>query len=129
MPEAPIRFVAGLAPRAACLDEVPEGYRDYVAALRGSSAATTFSRPVQGADQASVDGTTYRQWGYLARELATRWDIRPDDRVLIDAAEHEHPLKWLLVPLSVGASVVLCSHLDPGVVESRVRAEQVTRVL
>jgi hypothetical protein len=49
--------------------------------------------------------------------------------LLIDVAEHEHPLKWLLAPLAVGASVVLCANLDPATVDARAAAERVTRVL
>jgi hypothetical protein len=49
--------------------------------------------------------------------------------VLVDAAGHEHPLKWQLAPLAVGASVVLCANLDPANVDARAAAERVTRVL
>jgi hypothetical protein len=49
--------------------------------------------------------------------------------LLIDAGEHEHPLKWLLAPFAVGASVVLCANLDPAMVDARAAAEHVTRVL
>ncbi len=56
-------------------------------------------------------------------------DLRAGDRLLIDAAEHEHPLKWLLAPLAAGASVVLCANLDPATVAARTAAEGVTRIL
>jgi hypothetical protein len=51
------------------------------------------------------------------------------DDATVDAAQHEHPLKWLLIPLAAGASVVLCANLDPDVVASRTMSERVTRVL
>lgn len=131
VPDAHHRFVLGLAPGAAALDEVPTGYRDYITDMR-RYADTTGTMPaytmVRGTDAASVDGTSYQDWGKLAREIAAMRNLREGDRILIDGTEHEHPLKWLLAPLSVGASVVLCTNLDPAKVSSRVAAEQVTRV-
>ena len=38
-------------------------------------------------------------------------------------------MHWLLAPLSVGASVVLCASLDPADVQSRAAAERATKVL
>jgi hypothetical protein len=61
--------------------------------------------------------------------VASTLDLRPGDRLLVDAAEHEHPVTWLLAPLAAGASVVLCGNLDPEVVDARMAAERVTRVL
>ena len=80
-------------------------------------------------DPASTDGTTYGQWGALAREIAGMMDLRAGDRLLVDAAETEQPLKWLLAPLSAGASVVITANLDPVRRDEVVAAEQVTRIL
>ncbi|ROT29276.1 TIGR03089 family protein [Micromonospora sp. HM5-17] len=128
VPEARHRFVLGFAPGAAPLADVPEGYRDYVAEVSRYGDLRPVV-PLSATDPASVDGTSYARWGLLARELAEILDLRPGDRVLVDAAEHEHPVKWLLAPLAAGASVVLCANLDPTRVEARVQAERVTRVL
>ncbi|GIF53237.1 uncharacterized protein (TIGR03089 family) [Asanoa ferruginea] len=105
----------------------PSGYQEFLPSLSGFSASPSVS--LLPTDPASVDGTTYAQWGALARWVATDAGLAAGDRLLIDAAEHEHPLKWLLAPLSVGASVVLCANLDQSLIESRVAAEGVTRVL
>jgi uncharacterized protein (TIGR03089 family) len=129
VPEATHRFVLGLAPAAAALDEVPDGYRDYLAEVRRYTDGLPAAAPIGRADAASVDGTTFRQWGALAHELAGSLDLRAGDRVLVDVAEHEHPVKWLLAPLAAGASVVLCAHLDPATVEARAAAEGATRIL
>jgi len=56
-------------------------------------------------------------------------EIESGDRVMIDAARYPDPLNWLLAPLSVGASIVLCGHLNPEEVWERVGAERVTRNL
>ncbi|HEY0699727.1 MAG TPA: TIGR03089 family protein [Micromonospora sp.] len=129
VPEAEHRFVLGLAPGAVPLAEVPTGYRDYLAEVRHHSGELPGYAPLTRTGAATVDGTSYRQWGALAREIAGLRDLRAGDRVLVDAAEHEHPLKWLLAPLSVGATVVLCANLDPAGVTARATAEQATRVL
>ncbi len=120
------------------LDEVPpaehrfvlfgaaEGYRDFFAELDGYPPTDVPGRPGR---EATDDGTTYREWGTLARALADEVGVRAGDRVLIDAAAHEHPVTWLLMPLSVGASIVLCANLDAATVSDRVIAEGVTRIL
>lgn len=127
VPEGRYRFVLGLA--AGASPDVPDGYLDYLTEVRRHDPNLRPDGPVQPDAAASVDGTSYEQWGNLAREMATILDLYPGDRVLVDGAEHEHPVKWLLAPLAVGASVVLCANLDPARVADRRDAERVTRVL
>jgi uncharacterized protein (TIGR03089 family) len=129
VPAARHRFVLGLAPEGAALHEVPDGYRDYISEVRNYPAGAPAYELVRGVDAATVDGTTYQQWATIAQEVAASCGMRPGDRVLVDAGEHEQPFKWLLAPLSAGASVVLCANLDPQVVTARIAAEHVTRVL
>ncbi|WP_422774256.1 TIGR03089 family protein [Plantactinospora sp. WMMC1484] len=129
VPEAHHRFALGLARDAAPMPEPPAGYRDYLAEVRRHDADLRPYVPLRPDDAASVDGTSYADWGRLARELADHFELRPGDRVLVDAAAHEHPVKWLLAPLAAGASVLLCANLDPAAVRQHGRAERVTRVL
>ncbi|HYN97243.1 MAG TPA: TIGR03089 family protein [Pilimelia sp.] len=129
VPDAHHRFVLGLGPGGAELAQVPAGYRDYLAEVRRYPDSLPGAARLRRADSATVDGTTFAEWGRLAQGLAATQDLRPGDRLLVDAAEHEHPVKWLLAPLSAGASVVLCANLDPAAVAARVAAERVTRVL
>lgn len=103
------------------------GYRDYDAAVAGYPADAPAPALVRAGAAASGDGTTYGQWGSIARELAERRDLRAGDRVLVDATEHEHPVQWLLAPLSVGASVILCT--DPARLDEIAAAEDATRRL
>ncbi|MER7167728.1 TIGR03089 family protein [Micromonospora sp. NPDC000207] len=58
-----------------------------------------------------------------------RYVVGTGPEPLVDAAEHEQPLRWLLAPLFAGASVVLCADLDPARRDEIVTAEQITRVL
>jgi uncharacterized protein (TIGR03089 family) len=128
VPAADHNFVLGLAAAGAPMREVPDGYRDYIAEVRRYSDDPPTYLP-EGTAPATFDGTTLDQWESLAREVADIAGLRAGDRLLVDAAEHEHPVKWLLAPLSVGASVVLCANLDHGRLDSRIEAEGVTRVL
>lgn len=117
VPEAPHRFV---------LFGAAEGYRPFLdAALAWGDDAPDFAA-VRPEDPATVDGTSFGSWRRLADELASRAGLRTGDRVLIDAADHEHPVKWLLAPLAAGASIVLCAGLAPGAAPARAAAERAT---
>ncbi|MET7423860.1 TIGR03089 family protein [Dactylosporangium sp. NPDC005555] len=123
IPEAPHRFVFGAGtgdPR----DVI--GYRDFETAVAPYPADVPAPALVRTGAAASGDGTTYGQWGGIAREIAGMQDLRAGDRVVIDAAEHEHPVKWLLAPLSVGASIILCS--GPAGLDEIAAAEHATRI-
>jgi uncharacterized protein (TIGR03089 family) len=122
VPDARFRYALGDGPAA-------EGYLDYLTEVRRYPDNLPAYAPLRAGDPATVDGTTYREWGSLAQAMAERLDLRPGDRLLVDAAEHEQPVVWLLAPLSVGASVVLCANLDRSRLDRRIAEEQVTRVL
>ena len=129
VPAADHRFVLALAPDAAPLSEVPDGYRDYVDAVRAHGDAAPPYASVHGSDPASVDGTTFQQWRAVAEEVAARHGIRPGDRVLVDTAADSHePVFWLLAPLVAGASIVLCANADADAVAACGRREGATRL-
>jgi uncharacterized protein (TIGR03089 family) len=127
VPEARHRFVHDLAPGGAP-GELPGGYLDFVAEA-GRHAGDGPAARVRHTDAASPDGTTYRQWGGIAGEIAGTLGLRAGDRLLVDAGVHVEPVTWLLAPLAAGASVVLCANLDPDGLDRRVAAEGATRVL
>ncbi len=129
VPSASHQFVLGLGPNGAPVAAVPPHYVDYTCAVRSYLGAPPPSQPVGVHSPATVDGTTYGQYGVVAAGIAQRHGIGPHDRVLIDAAAHEEPLTWLLAPLSVGACLVLCANLDRSRLDERIAAERVTRVL
>jgi uncharacterized protein (TIGR03089 family) len=129
VPSAAHRFVLGLAPAGAPTADVPPGYQDYTVAARPYLGAARPDALVGVHSPATVDGTTHGQYGAVAAGVAQMHGIGPGDRVLVDAAEREEPLFWLLAPLSAGASVVLCANLDRSRLDERIAAEGVTRVL
>jgi uncharacterized protein (TIGR03089 family) len=126
-PEAPDRFVLGLAPMALPMRDLPAGFVDYVTEVRGHGDHFRPYAPVRDSDPAMTDGTTHGELCRVAGETAATLGIGPTDRVLVDAANAVHPLKWLLAPLVAGASIVLCANLDPAALERRREAERITR--
>lgn len=111
------RYALALAPLAAPLREVPDGFADYVIELRGQGDHFS-AYPGGGPQDARLRGR--------AAERAAELGLRRGDRALIDAARHPDPVDWLLAPLSAGASVVLCGRLDPAQLPGRRAAERVT---
>jgi uncharacterized protein (TIGR03089 family) len=129
VPAARHRFVLGLAPGLQPLAEVPADYRDFAAEVVRYPDDTPAYAALRPGDAASPDGTTYAQWSDIAHSIAASLQLRPGDRVLVDAADHEQPVQWLLAPLAAGASIVLCANLDREALDARIAAEGVTRVL
>lgn len=114
------RYALALAPLAAPLREVPDGFADYVIEVRGQG--DHFSPyPGPGPQDAQLCGQAARR----AAELG----LGRGDRALIDAARHPDPVDWLLAPLTAGASVVLCGRLDRARLSDRLAAERITVTL
>jgi uncharacterized protein (TIGR03089 family) len=122
------RYLLGLAPMGLPLREVPVGWLDYVAEVRGYGDHFAPAVPPRPADPATPD-LTHAALVARARERAAALELPPGGRVLVDAVAHPDPLDWLLAPLAAGASIVLCGNLDPAAVPARVAAERVTRTL
>jgi uncharacterized protein (TIGR03089 family) len=123
VPPARHRFVLGLGSGAADLDEVPYGYRDFLAAVRRQPAVAPAYWTVPPTDAASTDGTTFQEWAGLARAVASSLGLRAGDRVPVDAANDGHPASWLLAPLSVGASIYIRGSRDQARTSERIRSE------
>jgi uncharacterized protein (TIGR03089 family) len=127
VPDGTHRYLVGTGPEP--LAEVPVGWLDWSTEVLRHPATAPDPTLLHPADPASPDGTTYGEWGAVARAMAEQLDLRTGDRLLVDAAEHEQPLKWLLAPLAAGASVVICANLDPAKLDVHRTTEQITRVL
>jgi uncharacterized protein (TIGR03089 family) len=128
-PDANDLFVLGLAPMATPLREVPAGFMDFVAEVRGHGDHFRPYAPIRGVDAALADGTHHDELCRIAGDRAEHGGFGPTDRVLVDAARSDNPLDWLLTPLAAGASIVLCANLDPALLPARRESERVTRVL
>jgi uncharacterized protein (TIGR03089 family) len=97
----------------------PPGTQDYVVEVRGYGDHFA-GAPVPPESVALTDGTTHA-------DLATAVSRVPaGGRVLVDGDAHPDPRTWLVAPLMVGASVVLCRNLDPAKLESRLASEHAT---
>jgi uncharacterized protein (TIGR03089 family) len=129
VPQARHRFVLGLGRDGVVMDEVPDGYRDYVAEVRRYGDRSPAYHEIRHTDPASPDGTSYEEWAALAHDFAAQLGLEVGDRLLVDVSKHEQPVMWLLAPLSVGASVVLCANLDRDTLDDRIAAEGISHVL
>jgi uncharacterized protein (TIGR03089 family) len=129
VPQAPHRFVLGLGPQGAPLDVVPDGWQDYLVEVGRYPDVPPAYQAIRPTDPASPDGTSYQQWATIADGIAATLDLRAGDRLLVNVADHEQPVEWLLAPLAVGASIVLCANLDRSILDARIAAEGVTRVI
>jgi uncharacterized protein (TIGR03089 family) len=129
VPAADERFVLSMHPFGMPMREVPDGYRDFNAEVRVFGDVFRPSALPSPATLATTDGTTFGQWGGIAAHIAGEMDLKPGDRVMIDASLHEQPVQWLLAPLAAGASIVLCANADPAKTAARAESERVTRVL
>ncbi|MDR7278473.1 TIGR03089 family protein [Catenuloplanes atrovinosus] len=129
VPDADERFVLSMHPFAMPMREVPEGYRDFNAEVRvHGDVFRPYALPA-ATDPASPDGTTFAQWGEIARHIAGESGLTSGDRIMIDASAHEQPVQWLLAPLAAGASIVLVANADKEKLAARAESERVTRVL
>jgi uncharacterized protein (TIGR03089 family) len=118
LPESKHQFVLG---------DAPVGYRTWRAAVRPYLGARRPGLLPDSHDPASPDGTTFGEWSAIAAAIAQTRDVRRGDRVLIDAAETQQPVMWLLAPLTAGASLVLTANLDPAGRDALIAAERITK--
>ncbi|WP_328470263.1 TIGR03089 family protein [Actinoplanes sp. NBC_00393] len=125
VPRARHRFVLDLA---SANSPAPDGYRDFMQAARPHLGAPPPAGMVDAGASATVDGTTFGEYGAVAGEVARSRGLTAGDRVLIDTTTSEEPLIWLLAPLTAGASIVLCANLDRSRLDARISAEGVTHV-
>jgi len=121
------RYVLGLAPMGQPLRSVPDGWSDYVASVR--QHGDVYSGPSIAESVVALidpDGTAVSHATLLARarERASALGMVPGGRVLVDADAFPYPLDWLLAPLSVGASLVVCTRCDTAALPGRAQTEQ-----
>jgi uncharacterized protein (TIGR03089 family) len=99
----------------------PPGTEDYVVEVRTHGDA--FSPRVRPEQPALVDGTTHAELVEAARARG----LPAASRVLVDGDRTTDPLDWLVAPIVVGTSVVLCRNLDDSRLAKRLEAERATQ--
>lgn len=97
----------------------PPGTLDYAVEVRGYGDRYGGAEVAPQAVALS-DGTSHATMAAVAATLG----VPVGGRVLIDGDALPDPRSWLVAPLVVGASLVLCRHLDPDVVPARLVSER-----
>lgn len=112
---------------------LPSGAIDFAAEVPGHGDRFTPEGPVS-VDATAVDldsrVVSGRDLMSRARDAVARWGLRTDDRVLstLPYATMDGLLAGLLAPMTAGAGVVLCAHLDPASLPARIATERVSAV-
>jgi uncharacterized protein (TIGR03089 family) len=124
------RYATGLLPLAMPLRSLPDGYQDYVLEVRNYGDHFG-GAPISPDDAALAAPVALSHLAVLrtAGERAAELGVTEGDRVLVDARAYPDPIDWLFAPLVAGASVVLCTNLDPAKLEARTGAEKVSITL
>ncbi|WFE23512.1 TIGR03089 family protein [Solwaraspora sp. WMMD937] len=114
------RYLLSLAPMAAPARELPSGWTDYIAEVRGHGDHFT-PYPAVDPQDAELAGRARRRGAELG--------IGAGARVLVDCDRYPDPTDWLLAPLAAEATMVLCRNLDRQRLDGRVASEKVDLVL
>lgn len=114
------RYLLSLAPMAMPARDVAPGWVDYITEVRGHGDHFT---PYPAVDPQDA------QLAARAVQRGADLGIPPGARVLVDTDRYPDPVDWLLAPLAVEASVVLCRHLDRRLLDARADSEKVDHIL
>jgi uncharacterized protein (TIGR03089 family) len=125
------RLLVPLRPMGGRALELPAGAVDYAAEVPAQPDRFAAVVPPAAADPAlDRDGTVLSASEVVeaAQSTAARLGLQGSSRLLVDAdlMTARGLSVALLAPLAVGASVVLCRHLDPALVDRRMATERVT---
>lgn len=131
-PKSPETYGVSLKPMAFRLDEAPAGIIDFLTEVRNFGDHFTPSTVVGGDEPALValPGGGSRTQSEIAASGARRageLGITEGSRILL-AGDRLRPLDWLLTPLAVGGSVVLCRNSDGVDLDARAASEKAVRV-
>lgn len=120
-------YLLGLRPMAAPLTDVPPGAADYVVEVRAYGDRFV-PAPIDPAGPALLGErpASHAELMERARRHAGESGLLPGGRLLVPVDEEPDPVAWLLAPLAVGASVVLCRNADTARIDAIAAAERAT---
>ncbi|GIG65734.1 TIGR03089 family protein [Phytomonospora endophytica] len=131
-PKAPEVYGVSLKPMAFRLDDAPAGIIDFLTEVRNFGDHFAASN-VLGDDEPALvalpGGGSRTQGELVAAGLrrAGELGVAEGARILL-AGDRLRPLDWLLTPLAVGGSVVLCRNSDGVDLDARAASEKAVRV-
>ncbi|MQA25431.1 MAG: TIGR03089 family protein [Micromonosporaceae bacterium] len=129
------RYALALAPLAAPLREIPDGFSDYVVDARQHGDRFVPYEPVDPDSDALVGlprgSLSHQALASAGAERGAVLGLESGSRLLVvDGPDTPaRPLDWLLAPLAAGASVVLCRNADPDKLKARAEQERITVTL
>ncbi|MEV0648895.1 TIGR03089 family protein [Phytomonospora sp. NPDC050363] len=131
-PKSPETYGVSLKPMAFRLDDAPEGIVDFLTEVRNFGDHFGGSTVVGDDDPALValpGGGARTQAELVASggRRAGELEVAAGARILL-AGDRLRPLDWLLMPLAVGGSVVLCRNSDGVDLDARAATEKAVRV-
>ncbi|GAA4207955.1 TIGR03089 family protein [Actinocatenispora rupis] len=120
-------YLLGLRPMAAPLAEVPPGAADFVVEVR-QYGDRFVPAPVDPDAPALLGPAPVSQAELMARARrhAGESGLLPGGRLLVPVDGEPDPMAWLLAPLAIGASVVLCRNADEARIDAIAAAERTT---
>jgi uncharacterized protein (TIGR03089 family) len=116
------RFVLGFAPMGMPMRDVPTGWVDYIAEVRGFG--DHYGGPSPSPSTPALDGVSHAE---LVERAASRGCPR-NGRVLVDAVVHPDPVDWLLGPLAARSTVVVVTHTDPTKLDAKAAGERAVKL-
>ncbi len=121
-------YLLGLAPMAAPARDLPPGTTDFVVEVRAYGDRFVPGAPVDPDADALLDPTpvSHRELVEQAVAAADTRKLRVGGRLIVAVDEDPDPVRWLLAPLAVGASVVLCRNADTARLADIAATERVT---
>ena len=96
----------GFAPMGMPMRDVPAGWVDYIAEVRGFG--DHYGGPGPSPSTMAPEGVGHAE---LVEQAAAR-GYPENGRVLVDADEHPDPMDWLLAPLAAHSTIVVVTNTD-----------------
>ncbi len=128
------RLALSLLPLGRPFAQVPEGFRDYSAEVRGfGDRFASFTAPDPGTPALAVGGEVLTHAELVERASVAAAGLTGADRVLLDARRDAftgaEAIEWLFAPLVAGAGVVVVRGATPERLNRIAETERTTRRL
>lgn len=121
-------YVVGLHPFALPVPEPTDGARDWVLSARahGDHFGGPAADPAAPALVGLPEPVSHGELAANALNRAAQLGLERSDRVLVNVDTHPRPMDWLVAPIAVGASLVLCLGMRQQAIDAAGATERIT---